>query len=260
MFYVRLALFVICTLSFPRAWHAIIGVSANQFSRNLTIEREGAFEPKVLDVFSQPFDYYGKGSQFNVWISRDRRVVLKIPRSSKTGEALLDHLWNRHTKKPSVVKSLQIASDGLSKETAVIYAHYGARCSLPVVFLNDRLHRLIPIDLSSHPFVLQEKKQLFGSALASASGNEAKRILAAYLDLISREKERGFMSKDRAFWLNFGYEEGTVWRIDVGSYVPIDGRFSFQKAAKPLSRYLRDADPSLYAWFQNELIKREMGR
>jgi hypothetical protein len=252
-----LILLIMTTLAFPKAWHAVKGANPRLFSKQLMAMDQPSIN--AAKILSQPFFYWGKGSQFYVYFSEDHLYVLKIPRASKMRESLIDRILRRKMKKPDLLKSLQIAKDYFSLETGLVAVHFGnAKDSLPFVLLYDRLHRGQMVDLNGVAFALQKRQTLLSSALVKAKeASESKQILMAYLDLISLEKKRGWMSHDCAFWLNFGFENGRVYRLDVGSYVPVDCLFSWRVITKPAFHWLKDNDPSLAIWFKQEIDRRE---
>jgi hypothetical protein len=262
---VCLIFLMMIALAVPKTWHVIKGADQHLFSKNIAATEQQnltarGISPDVAGILAQPFYYWGKGSQFYVYSSRDQRYVLKIPRASKMRESLIDRILHRKVKKPDLMMSMRIAYDYLTLQTGLTAVHLGrwVNVQIPPVLLYDRIHRGKTVDLNSVPFVLQKRQKLLSNALLEANdANESKRILMAYLDLILLEKKRGWVSHDCAFWLNFGFENDQALRLDVGSYVPVGGRFSWRRITKPVSRWLQKNDPSLAVWFEQELEHRE---
>jgi len=254
-----LAIFTIAMLAVPKLWHNIKGADFHLFSKHVfEIVQGNDFPPEMACALDQPFHYWAKGSQFYVYLSDDGNYVLKIPRASKMRESLLDRFANRKIRKPDVFVSMQIARDCLMLQTALFYVHLEKTLKdfFPVK-LYDRIHRSQRVNLSSVPFVLQKRHTLMSTALLEAKEvNEAKKILLAYLDLILFEKSQGVMSHDCAFWLNFGFNDGQAFRLDVGSYVPIDRGFSLKHIAKPVIHWLKEHS-ELANWFEQEIERRE---
>ncbi|MBF8262348.1 MAG: hypothetical protein HW387_13 [Parachlamydiales bacterium] len=259
MLLLRLALLVMIALSGPKAWQKAQGVSPRQFSRTLSTCHQCLSDASAFEALSQPYYYRCKGSQFYVFFSADNQYVLKIPRASKMRESLTDRVMQRSMSKPDVKKSLQIAEQ-LKEETALIAVHYGQmeQSIWPAALLYDHLHRSWIVDLNQLPFALQKRQQLLSASLQSAADiAKSQQLLMAYLDLIQKEASGGWMSHDRAFWLNVGIDGLHATRIDLGSYVPIDASFSWRRMVKPVSHYLRDKDPILKEWFEKQLDQRE---
>ena len=244
--YFRLVLFICCVLSLPRGWYLLKGASAHLLSQTLLNEEQPAWNDS--SSLAQPFSYWKKGGQFYAFLGKDGETVLKIPRASKV------------KKSPDFLSSIKGASTFLVEETGLLYAHYAtAQVATPREFkLLDRLGRMIPVDLTSLPFVIQKRKELLRLVLEKEHNlTKQKEILSAFLDLILREKNRGWMSRDKSFSLNVCYAEGKALRIDVGSYGPIQEHFSLKEATKPLCHWLKQRDPQLFTWFEDELSKKE---
>lgn len=255
----RLILLVFIALTLPKAWQKMKGADPHLFSRKFS-SCQTRFDAGSNGAFSQPYFYGGKGTQFYVFFSEDGRLVLKIPRASKMRESLIDRVIQRPMRKPDVNRSLRIAFDYFKEETAVIAVHYGQmeHRIWPSVRIYDRLRRPWIVDLNRSPFALQKRQALLSASLRLAEdADESKRLLTAYLDLIEKETKRGWMNSDNAFWRNVGIDGPRATRIDLGSYVPIDGTFSWHKAAKPVSRYLKGHDPILKKWFDRQVDLRE---
>ena len=121
----RLFLLALIVLTIPKTWNAIKGADSHLFSKNLVRTEKNKFIPKQLaGVLAQPFYYWGKGSQFYVYLSADGLYVLKFPRASKLRESLLDRILRRKIKKPDLLTSLQIAYENLALQTGLISVHF----------------------------------------------------------------------------------------------------------------------------------------
>jgi len=265
-----LFLLAFAALLFPKGWNAIKGADSHLFSKNLRTENYDfnqtkrsfeRFSSEAAIILAQPFYYWGKGSQFYVYLSDDGAYVLKIPRASKQRQSLLDRLMEREVSKPDLLRSLQIAYENLALQTGLIAVHLDMRDEILIapVKLFDRLNRSQMVDMKSFPFAVQKRQMLLSSALAEAANSEAtKRILMSYLNLILLEAKKGWMSYDCAFWLNFGIENNEARRLDVGSYVALDESFSLSKAVKPVVHWLKKNDPLLVGWFEQEIEWRKL--
>ena len=255
---VRIIICILCALCLPKIWQTAKGVGEHQLSHRLIADVQPPLSAEICRIMAQPFSYWGKGSQFYVFLSSDQHFVLKIPRASKMREGVIDQVLVRTSKKPDVLKSLLTVSKSLMSETAILYTHYGKSSTIPSVILIDRLHRSRTVNLNGIPFAIQERKELMSQALVQVKKRkESERILLAYLDLIESEKKNGLMSHDCAFLLNFGYDSGIVYRLDIGSYIPLEKGFSWRKVTKPAVHWLKNKDPSLCSWFENEIKRRQ---
>jgi hypothetical protein len=254
----RVLFFVILAIAIPRGYHKIKGPGVQQFSRVCAKVAQDSPDTVTEAILLQPFTYLGRGSQFFVYISQDRKYVLKVPRAAKLRESFIGRLLCMRVQKPDLLQSLQIASRDLAFETSLLYVHYGycEGWSRPVRFLN-RCKRAEKVDVSKIPFVLQKKIELIGESLVRANGSqERQRIVTGYLDLIERERQLGWMSDDCSFWQNAGIDDARIVRIDIGSYVSAK-TFSWQEMSKPVRNWLQKADPALAVWLNKEIVRRE---
>lgn len=261
MLYLRLALLILFALSIPRAWNLAKGPSRPHLCTALLQQPQDPYDQKVNEDLSQSFSYWKKGSQFYAFLSADRRVVLKIPRASKIEKSLTKRVFKTSFKSlQEFLFSLKAVSHFLKEEAAILYVHYGQvhQKTPPQFLLTDRFHRPIQIDLNRTPFVLQQRKALLSEVFKKVDHPEKKKsILIAFLDLIIKERSKGWMCKDKSFLPNICYADGRAWRIDIGSYIPLKEDFSLNEATKPVRHWLKKEEPDLLNWFDEELARRE---
>lgn len=255
-FFVVIAL-LLSLLWIPLGWKKARGPSARHFLRPVSESflQEGLGED-VLSILDQPFASWEKGSQAEVFLSRDGEWVLKLPRDKRARSCLLGRFHRSRTNR--WFESYWIAGRYLPEEAALAFVHRGAPIDLPKGFvLLDRLGRTIRYD-AKVPFALQRHLPLLSETLKHArQDEEAKEILSALLDLIARERQKGWVCADFAFALNYGYLQKRAYRIDIGSYLPEEGRFDWNEITKPVRRYLeRNGQEELYRWWNLEVEKR----
>ena len=236
----------------PKAWNEAKGVSSRQFCRELLAEEQRPLSSDIQKILLQPFTYWRKGSQAYVFLSEDGNYVLKIPRLAKHGGSFLSSLFGKKREDRKILESFKIAALDLSEETATLYAQYAKTKAPFPCALYDLLGRRLEIPLDCVPFALQKRKCLLTDALTKEN---AKQFLIAWMDLVDSEKKKGYCATDHAFLLNISYDQGIAHRIDIGSYEPAQF-FSWSQVAKPLRCYLREFDPSLLNWFEDEINKR----
>ncbi len=254
-----LILLCICSLSLPKGWKWVRGPSSHHFvkERSFDIEQE-TLDQKGSAALSQPFYSWGRGSQSEVFLSRDGQWVLKIPRNKKVRPYLLGSIWSL-SKLKSCLNSYRIASKELAPETAVYYVHHAEPITMPPSFaLIDRLGRKMPVDTGALPFALQRRVDLLCDRLKETlDPAEKKKILLALLHLIAAEREKGWVCSDYAFSNNLGYEAGHALRVDIGSYCPADGTFNWTRVTKDIRHYLQDhGESTLCQWWDEEIQKR----
>lgn len=230
------------------------------------LDREDVFSPlkkevdkKVIEVLNQPFYSWTRGSQSEVFLSRDRCWTLKIPRDKRLRSHLLGRFWNRKRKDEPCLKSYCIAESALCDEAGVLYVNRGNLMQeIPSFDLYDRLQRRLPIDPKCLPFALQEKVPLFTDVLKKENIQGKKNALLKLLDLMESEYQKGWFCDDCAFALNFGFMNGKAVRIDIGSYAELNGKFSWERTLKPITSYLlKHEDRSLCNWWLQEIEKRQ---
>lgn len=259
MRFIKLVILLSTVLSVPYFWHRVKVIGPHAFSQQLLLQKEVPLDDRVKLALDQPYRYWAMGSQFYVFLSQDQQYVLKIPRASKQRECLVDRIFYRVYSKPNLLKSLSIAGQ-MPEQTALVRVHCSQIDEPIEVCLIDNLHRTHRVNLQKTPFALQKRQTLLSKAMSQADRHEMQQILSAFLQLIDEEKMNQVSSNDRAFWLNFGYENSRVYRLDVGSYEKMDQNFSYQKVGKPVLRYLKRHHSEVANWFQDELIKREQSQ
>jgi len=251
---VVLILLFAVAFSLPKSWKILRGPSLRHLVESPLQPATESLSAEVSDALDQPFYAYGRGSQSEVFLSQDGKWVVKIPRDRKVKPWLLGRFYNNERNPLSCLHSYLIAGQVLAEETAVLYLHRGA--ALPQHFgLYDSLGRKLPLSPDRFLFALQKRKPLLSEQLKRAENElQKQQILSALLDLIERERAKGWVSSDHAFLLNFGYEEGQAFRIDIGSYEPLNENFSLPAIAKPISRYLENESSSLSSWWMRRVL------
>ncbi len=257
-----LLILALCAVVFslPKGWKSLRGPSLRLLHRVDGGNGQAVLETKSAGALDQPFFSWGRGSQSEVFLSRDGKWVIKIPRNKKTRSYLLGRFRKESRMRQGCIESYLFAGRELAEETAVAYAHPGGALEMPKHFgLYDFLGRRLPMDPVLYPFALQERKPLLAKKLLDAPNpEEAKRLLSALLDLIEAERAKGWICSDYAFELNLGYEEGRAYRIDIGSYLPLNESYSWKAIAKPIDRFLeKGKDLELLQWWRNEVAMRQ---
>ncbi len=216
-------------------------------------------EDRIFSTLDQPFFSWGRGSQSEVFLSRDGEWVIKIPRNKKCRPYLLGRFRKNSRGQRGCLESYLTAARELADETAVLYVHRGEPFAMPNQFgLYDRLGRKMVLEPTYFSFALQKRKPLLSEKLEAANLEEAKKILSSLLNLIEAERQKGWVCSDYAFTLNFGYEDCRAFRIDIGSYLPVDASYSWKAIAKPIDKYLEHmAESSLQEWWHQEIAERQ---
>ncbi len=184
-------------------------------------------QQQVLEgIIDQPFAYLDRGKQSFVFISQDRRYVLKFfdvhclkgglssvfsPPVVKYCERRLDSLRNGY----------RLAFERDRAHTGLIFVQLLPNPKLSLkVDLIDRFGWRHTIDLGSVPFVIQQKaiptRVMLTALLDKGEVAEAKRRLRQIIDLYIEEYHIGIYDRDHNFMYNTGFIDESPIRIDVG--------------------------------------------
>lgn len=194
---------------------------------------------KINTILSQPFSFLGDGGQGYSFVSQDGQYVLKlfklhhvrVPSFVKSiapylpfGGHLQDWIKERDKDKERMLSSCKIAYDYLAKETAIVYAHINASSDhLPSVTLYDAIGAIHHIDMDRAVFALQRKADLaFTHLKQDLSRHDEKAAKAAiddFLTFLAERCQKGVEDRDTGLKRNFGYLDGKLMEIDVGSFV-----------------------------------------
>lgn len=189
----------------------------------------------IVKILDQPYKFLGRGGQVFAFVSEDENYVIKIIRYDLLTPTLLMRLkgyffkdsfaYIRKNKRYNeAMQSYYNSHNDLSDVTNILYTHLVKQKGLQKkIALKDRLGKTYSIDLNSIGFVLQKKARLLGHVLLDLKKtNDNKRIceiLEEYLCLLKNRSDKGFWIKDHNQSLNnYGFIDGKLFEIDVGSY------------------------------------------
>ena len=214
----------------------------SSFSFDPSFELEKlTFEKKELvqRVLSQPFTYLGDGGQGYSFVSQDGNYVLKffklhhvtvydVIRNLSLPGALgvLKDEWiaGRDKDKERMLSSCKIAYERLPKETGMLYAHINQTTNEhPTITLYDAIGAVHHIDLDKAVFALQKKATLafthLKEDLLQKDEIAAKGAIDDFLYFVTQRSKKGVEDRDSGLKRNFGYIDGHLMEIDVGSFV-----------------------------------------
>lgn len=183
----------------------------------------------VRDRLDQSYHFIDKGSQSFVFLSEDKKTVLKFFKHYRWREPFfakwLPAKYFEKKREPHLdtYRSCRYAMEHFQNETGVITLHLGSTKDFPKNFtIKDRIHRTFSIDLNKYDFILQQKAtsaaERFISHRQSGQIEEAKRSLSNLFSLLLLRRERGFNDKDPHLIKNFGFIEEMAVQIDVGGF------------------------------------------
>lgn len=189
---------------------------------------------KALD---QPYTYLGSGSQSYVFLSEDKKYILKFFKHKRwTLNPLIEFLplphslnakrnqWKQKKKETveSTFRSCLTAYQEFKEETGVFFIHLNKTTFDQSVTLKDFLGFKHQINLGSVAFVLQKKAIPTDTYLLSLKKEgkieEAQKALASLLAFTVKRAHKGYCDKDPHLIRNFGFIGGKAVEIDIGGF------------------------------------------
>lgn len=191
-------------------------------------------EQKELDqILSQKFTYFSKGSQAYVFISEDKKYILKFFKQHKlrpnTWLAYIPISFNpyyqeylfKKEKCRNTFNACKTAYLELKKETGLVYVHINNSRDLNkkvTIFDKNGEKHLVDIDKTS--YYVQKRAQLIYSRLSELMHmgdiEGAKRIISSVFSLIDFFGKKGVVDNDPILRKNFGLIDDVAVQIDVG--------------------------------------------
>lgn len=191
-------------------------------------------DPKLIDhILSQKFTYFNKGSQSYVYLSEDKKYVLKFLKQDKlhpkTWLASIPFPFNSHyrhalflkKKLISTFNAIKTAFTDFKDETGLLYVHLNHSTKLnKKITLFDRKGKLYTIDLDKTSFLIQKKANLIyvriTELMAQGDIEGSKAIISSVFSLIDQLGRRGVVDNDPILRKNFGLIDDKAVQIDIG--------------------------------------------
>lgn len=205
------------------------------------------------------FFYLGKGRQFYAFQNREGTKVLKFARMDffrpPLWKRLLQGNFEESPRKKRVLQSLALVQERFSEETALEPFFQNEPLGSKAVCLVDALGRRWEVSLDQTVSVLQEKVPLFfpflEEALLRKDEAEVEEKLSAFLLHLRKRAERCLANKDPHLEENFGWKEGGVVQIDIGSFREVsesEARDGFFATVRQLEAWLEEKGPAWVSW------------
>lgn len=190
-------------------------------------------DSSLESILNQPFTFFGKGAQCYVFLSADKKTVLKLFRYDQPMNPLRSFIRKKILRKKERCKALsnavrmmnaaKLAFEEAREETGLLYVHLNpTEGKLPILQCRDPLGRKRSIPLDSYRFVLQKKAEPFRETLQKAiqSGNptEVKDKIDSFLQLLHQRTAKGISNSDPNLSRNFGFLDGRAVEFDFGNY------------------------------------------
>lgn len=177
-------------------------------------------------IFEKPFTYLDRGKQSFVFISYDKKYVLKFfdARAVQSPNYFFFSKENDDSlerKKERLFDGYRLAYDQDRENTGLLFVQLGASIKHKLqATVYDRFGFKHVIDLSEVPFVIQKKatptRKLITSLLQKGNVASAKSYFRKIIDMYVEEYKRGICDLDHNFMYNTGFVDGKPIRIDVG--------------------------------------------
>lgn len=191
-------------------------------------------EKKELDsILNQNFTYYSKGSQAYVFISEDKKYILKFLKQHKLRPkswlSFIPLSFNPYYQDQLIKKKKCLATFNacitafleLKKETGLIYVHLNNTRDLnKKITIFDKHGVKHSVQLDKTCYYMQKRAQLIYSRISELMLNKdvegAKQIISSVFSLIDFLGKKGVADNDPILRKNFGLIEDIAVQIDVG--------------------------------------------
>ncbi len=190
-------------------------------------------QKKLEQILNQKFTYYNKGSQSYVFISEDKKFILKFLKQEKLRPkswlAYIPLSFNpyhreylfKKEKCRATFSACKTAFEELKKESGLIYVHLNhARDLNKKITILDKNGGQHIVDIDKTCFYVQKRAQLIYSRISELMhGNDiegARRIVSSVFSLIDFLGKKGVFDNDPILRKNFGLIDDIAVQIDIG--------------------------------------------
>jgi hypothetical protein len=240
-------------------------VSAQCYSPDWEISPLSVKEQQDLDqILSQKFAYYSKGSQSYVFISEDKKFILKFLKQEKLRPkswlARIPLSFNPYYKDylskqkrcRSTFSAFKTAYLELKNESGLIYVHLNnARDLNKKVTIFDKNGQQHIVDIDRTCFYVQKRAQLIYSRISELMHNQdidgAKKIISSIFSLIDFLGKKGMFDNDPILRKNFGLIDDVAVQIDIG-HLEID---PLRKQTLAYKQEVREITAGFRTWIEN---------
>lgn len=231
-------------------------------------------------ILAQPFYYFNSGGQSYIFISEDKKYVLKFFKFHHMRippilgylplpKPLKNYRNSKIAKKNFVLErtfqSYDIAYHHLKKETALIYLHLhrtnNLNCQLHIV---DKIGIHFDLNADDFAFALQHKGRLAYDEITDLMNNNdkgpAQRAVSDIIDLVISRCKKGIGDTDPDFKTNFGFISGQAVQLDVGRFHLDESEKNpevylpeIHRITKDFSFWIKKNHPDLSSFFDKKI-------
>lgn len=191
---------------------------------------------KFEEILSQPFSYVGKGAQSYVFVSQDKKHVIKFFKFKHLKpkwwvDALPAFPYFKEYRERQNAKKLRqlngvftgykLAYDVHKEQSGIVFIHLNKTNDLNVnVTLIDKIGRKHLLDLDPIVFVIQENaktsRTVMNEALKNGDIALAKKRITQIFNLYLEEYRKGIYDRDHGVMHNTGFVGDKPIHLDVG--------------------------------------------
>lgn len=272
MKYFKIALFCVCFFLVERFCHRQTeGFHLHKITADLPFNPELATPPPTEEIkalLSQTYSFLGSGGQSYVFISQDKRAVIKFFKHHHM--CPLPFSIQKEIRKKrlnELFTSFKIAYDFLEEETGLLFLHLNQGNDFQRnLTLIDPIGIRHEINLDKTTFALQRRANLalptLRKLLKEGKLEEAKAHLCSLLNMMVKRIRIEICNCDPVIKRNTGFIEGQAVEIDLGSFA-IDKSLSHPLARRralffdtlKLRHWLKKHAPILLPFFDLQLGK-----
>jgi hypothetical protein len=227
---------------------------------------------EIEEILSQKFTYLNRGDQYSVFISEDKKYVIKFLRQNK----LQPKTWLAHiplTFNPCYQKKLQLiekrntilsagkmAFTHFKEETQIIYTHFNRTNHLNKhVTFTDKKKKTQRVSLDKMCFVIQKKAELIYPRITELMHQNnmegAKQVLSSVFSLLEVLGQRGVVDNDPVIYRNFGLVNDKAIQLDIGCMRVDPLQITKYKSeiahiTSSLGLWIQSNHPELYPYFK----------
>jgi len=203
----------------------------------------------IPPLFDQPYRYLGKGAQSYVFLSEDKKHVLKFFKFKHIKPALFDsekQVKRKQRKLERLFAGYHIAQQ--HQVPGLTYVHLNLHQNHePVVRLYDKLGLPRKVHLDQVVFIVQEAGTTFEQALSrslkKSDVDSAKALISQIFELYFSEYRQGLVDRDHRVMDNTGFTQGKAFHMDVGmltksSTIASDNLHDIEKVAYTINHWM----------------------
>jgi hypothetical protein len=235
-----------------------------------SLENTQAPLPQELEYLkNQKFTFLGKGAQAFVFLSEDKKTVIKFIRFDHLLPKPLIRLFS-FIPHPFIQKKIDKSNREISELLAsfnTAFEHFQDETCVLYFQKNPLPYSLSIVDplgiehkIQKAPFLIQSYAEPIENIWKKTSIETAKDIVDQYFSFCLKKMDHHILDEDPNLITNFGLSNGKLIEIDVGRFYKSEKYLTNEAKKQDLQRMLDDIslslvqkDPELIQYFQNKI-------